>query len=151
MSFFGRLFRRRGRVPRDADSAFRIALRRVLEDDLDGAEEILASVVKRDSGQLEGYLALAGLYRRRGEMARAIRIHQNLLLRRDLSPELRDEALLGLAGDFRKGGFLQRAIAAYEEVLERDARHPDAIRALARLYGDARAHDKALATAGVAA
>ena len=57
----------------------------LLEDDLDGAEQALAAVVQEDSTQIEIYLALGQLYRRRGEIGRAIRIHQNLLLRSDLA------------------------------------------------------------------
>jgi lipopolysaccharide biosynthesis regulator YciM len=121
-----------------------MALRRVLDDDLDAAEDILSRVVRSDSDQIDAYLALARLYRRRGETGRAIRLHQNLLLRTDLPASVRDEALLGLAGDFRQGGFLQRAIAAYEEVLDRRPRERSALRALIRLHADVREFPRAL-------
>ncbi len=126
------------------DEAVRDALRQVLEDDLEAAEEALSRVVRTDSDQVEVYLLLARLYRRRGETGRAIRIHQNLLLRKDLADDLRHRALLGLAGDFRQGGFLQRAIAAYEEVLDREPRNVEALRALVRLHADARTFPRAL-------
>ena len=126
------------------DGAVREALWRVLEGDLDGAEELLSRAVRRDSTQSEVYLALARLYRRRGETGRAIRVHQNLLLRKDVPDPVRDEALLGLAGDFQQGGFLQRAIAAYEEVIARRPREVTALRALARLYADVRQYPRAL-------
>ncbi|MDJ0785954.1 MAG: tetratricopeptide repeat protein [Myxococcota bacterium] len=126
------------------DAAVREALWRVLEGDLDGAEELLSAAVQRDSTQPDVYLALARLFRRRGETGRAIRVHQNLMLRKDVSEAHREEALLGLAGDFQQGGFLQRAIAAYEEVIARRPREPQALRALARLYADVRHYPKAL-------
>lgn len=135
------------RAPREADEALREALLRVLDDDLDAAEELLASVARREGApeaSLDAHLALAGLYRRRGEIGRAIRVHQNLLLRRDLPERKREEALVGLAGDFQRGGFLQRAIAAYEEVLERRPYDRAALAALARLEADARDHARAL-------
>lgn len=122
----------------------RRALLLALEDDLDGAEELLAGIVRADSERVDAYLALGSLYRRRGEIGRAIRLHQNLLLRRDLDEAVRDEALRGLAGDFQRGGFLQRAIAAYEEVLERRPRDRGALAALARLEADARDHERAI-------
>ncbi len=78
------------------------------------------------------------LYRQRGEIGRAIHLHQNLLLRRDLDAGARFQALVGLADDFREGGFLRRAIAAYEEVLAHQPRHARALAALVRLLVDAR-------------
>jgi lipopolysaccharide assembly protein B len=144
MSWLPRSFRRRPSAPRGADAALREALKRVLDDDLDAAEELLSGLVRADSAQVDAYLALAQLYRRRGETGRAIHLHQNLLLRKDLSREQREEALAGLAGDFRQGGFLQRAIAAYEELLERRPRDVRALRALVRLHADVRGYGRAL-------
>jgi lipopolysaccharide biosynthesis regulator YciM len=144
MGWFRRTFRGPRHAARDADVALREVLRLVLDDDLEAAEKILARIVKDDSDQIDAYLALARLYRRRGETGRAIRLHQNLLLRTDLPPEVRDEALLGLAGDFRQGGFLQRAIAAYEEVLDRRPRDVVSLRALVRLHADVRSFPRAL-------
>jgi lipopolysaccharide biosynthesis regulator YciM len=126
------------------DAVVRQALRSVLEGDLETAEELLSRAVRIDSDQVDAYLSLARLYRLRGEMARAIRVHQNLLLRTDLRPEQRDEALLGLGGDFRKGGFLQRSIAAYEELLARRPGHQLALRTLVRLRADVRDYRRAL-------
>jgi lipopolysaccharide biosynthesis regulator YciM len=123
------------------------ALRAALGHEWETAEALLSEVVRRDSGQVQVYLALAQLYRRRGELSRAIRIHQNLLLRSDLPPALRTEALLGLAEDFRRGGFLGRAVAAYREALDREPRDPRVLRALAGLYAESRDHAGALAMA----
>ena len=136
----GRIFEKGGR----ADAAFRVALPAVLEGDLDAAEQALAEVVRDDSTQIEVYLALGQLYRRRGEIGRAIRIHQNLLLRSDLAPADRERALRGLARDFRKGGFLIRAISAYEELRDKRPRDPETLAALARLRADVRDFDGAL-------
>jgi lipopolysaccharide biosynthesis regulator YciM len=123
---------------RDVDAAIRRAFHAVLDHDLDAAESILAAAVRSDSREVDGYLALASIYRQRGEIGRAIHLHQNLLLRRDLDTDVRFHALVGLADDFREGGFLRRAIAAYEEVLAHQPRHARALHALARLLVDAR-------------
>lgn len=123
------------------------ALRAVLRQDWSSAEEVLTEIVRRDSGRVEVYLTLAELYRRRGDISRAIRIHQNLLLRTDLAPVLRTQALRGLAEDFRQGGFLGRAVAAYQEVLDRTPRDAEVLRVLARLYAEARDHARAFALA----
>ena len=116
----------------------------MLDRDHERAEALLVEAARLDSKRVEPYLALARYYRSRGEIGRAIHLHQNLLLRRDLDPEQRIACLADLAGDFRQGGFLQRAIASYEEVLERDPGHAGALRALVKLLGDAREHARAL-------
>ena len=142
---FGWLRRRRRSAPRDADAAARAALLAVLDLDHDRAEQLLVASAELDSTDVEPYFALARFYRMRGDIGRAIRLHQILLLRSDLDPEQRTTCLADLAADFRQGGFLQRAIASYEEVLERDPRHATALRALVPLLADARDHPRALA------
>lgn len=127
-------------VERDA---LRIALRAVLDDDLDAAESSLATLVREDSDRIDAYLTLAQIYRRRGEIGRAIRVHQNLLLRKDIGDGHRELALQGLAEDFQRGGFLQRAIAAYQEVIQRRPKDAKALRAWMRLAADARDFDSA--------
>jgi len=116
----------------------------VLDRDLDEAERLIAAAVRLDSSGVEPYLALARLYRMRGEIGRAIRVHQNLLLRRDLGPEQTVAVLADLASDFRRGGFLQRAIASYEEVLAHEPRHAQALRALVSLLADVRDYPRAI-------
>lgn len=143
---FGGSARRRGRG-RDAGSTLRETVLALLDRDLDRAEALLAAEAERDSTSVGIFLALGRLYRLRGETARAVRIHQNLLLRKDLAGEDRLCALADLAEDFRRGGFLHRAIAAYEEVLARAPRHLGALRALVRLQSDVRDFDAALALA----
>ena len=139
-----RAFERGGRAPRDVDAALRDALLAVLDRDLDRAEDLLAWALRQDSKAVEPYLALARLYRTRGEVGRAIRVHQNLLLRHDLTSEQTIAALADLAADFRKGGFLQRAIASYEEVLTRDSRHRGALAALVSLHSGVRDYPRAI-------
>ncbi len=133
------------RERRRSDGAvFGVALRAVLEDDLDAAEQALVTLVREDSGQVEAYLLLAQLYRRRGEIGRAIRIHQNLLLRQNLEPAQKRRAFEGLARDFQRGGFFGRARDAWREVLRREPQHEAALRALVRLATDLRDFDGAL-------
>jgi lipopolysaccharide biosynthesis regulator YciM len=123
----------------------RSALLAVLDQDLEEAERLLTAAVSMDSSNIEAYVALARIYRAQGEVGRAIRLHQNLLLRADLSPAQLVEALVDLAGDLRAGGFVQRAIASYEEALGHDPRRRGALEALVALYEEAGEHDKALA------
>lgn len=135
---------RHRRAPENADVALRGALLAVLDRELDEAERLIAAAVKLDSTGVEPYLALARLYRMRGEIGRAIRIHQNLLLRSDLTPAQTVAALADLAADFQRGGFLQRAIASWDEVLAHDPKHRRALRALVPLLADVRDFPRAI-------
>ncbi len=113
--------------------ALREALRCALVGDLAAAERALAEAARLDPSSVEPYLALASVYRARGEIGRAIQIHQNLLLRTDLAEALRREGRLQLALDFKGGGFLGRASAAFEEILESEPRNRRALLELERL------------------
>jgi lipopolysaccharide biosynthesis regulator YciM len=129
---------------KDVDAILRAALLATLDRDLDRAEELLTEAVRIDSSGVESFLALGRLFRMRGEIGRAIRIHQNLLLRVDLTADQRVEVLIDLGADFRQGGFLRRAIASYEEVLNRDPKNLVALRALFQLLADVRDFGRAL-------
>jgi lipopolysaccharide biosynthesis regulator YciM len=141
---FGWLRRRRSAAARDAEAAARAALLAVLDRDHERAEQLLVASAELDSSGVEPYLALARFYRMRGDIGRAIRLHQSLLLRRDLDRDQRTACLADLAADFRQGGFLQRAIASYEEVVERDPKHVPALRELVKLFGLVRDHPRAI-------
>ncbi len=144
MGWLSRVFGGDARAPRDADAVIRAALLAVLDHDFEEAEELLIKAAERNSDSVEPYLALARIYRMRGEVGRSIRIHQNLLLRLDASSKQGRDALVGLAADFQRGGFMRRAIASYEELLSYDPKHLEAHRALLRLLIDARDFDRAI-------
>ena len=144
MGGIGRLFARRRRDPSDADALLRGALLSVLDRDLAEAERLLSRAVRADDRAVEPYLALGRLYRMRGEVGRAIQVHQNQLLRQDLNPEQITLALSELAADFREGGFVGRAIATYEEVLTRSPRHAEALQALVALRAGEKDFDAAI-------
>lgn len=122
----------------------RAALRALLAEDYEQAEAALTGLVREDSRDVDAYLGLASLYRRRGEVGRAIQVHQNLLLRADLGQDARIEALVGLAQDLDHGGFMRRAIAAYDEVLAHDSRHSVALHGLLAALVSEGDHERAL-------
>lgn len=130
--------------PEAQGAAYRRALVSVLDRDYDAAERDLRAIVEGDSDQIEAYLALARVYAQRGEIGRAIRLHQNLILRGDVRAPWRDLALRGLAEDFRGGGFLDRSIAAYEEVIRESPEDEEARDALVHLLCENRAPERAL-------
>jgi len=75
----------------------------------DKAIEAFIEVVKVDPQTVELHFALGNLFRRRGEVERAIRMHQNLADRSDLASDQRVSALYELAQDYLKAGLLDRA------------------------------------------
>jgi lipopolysaccharide biosynthesis regulator YciM len=97
------------------DAYFR-GLNFLLNDQSDRAVDAFVDVVRIDPETIELHFALGKLFRRRGETDRAIRVHQNLLGRTDLDPELREQALYELAQDFLKAGLLDRADQAFERL-----------------------------------
>ncbi len=144
----GRWFKKRPATPaareREVNAALRSALFAFLDRDYPVAEEFLSDAVRADSDSIDAYLALARFYRDRGEVGRAIRVHQNLLLRRDLGSERRVVVLTELARDFERGGFLSRAIASYEEVLAHESKNALALTALTDLFAATREYPKAI-------
>jgi len=90
----------------------------VLNEQPDKAIEVFVKMLEVDSETIETHLALGNLFRRRGEVDRAIRIHQNLIARPNLSREQRALALLELGMDYMKSGLLDRAESLFSELVE---------------------------------
>ncbi|TXF12448.1 lipopolysaccharide assembly protein LapB [Pelomicrobium methylotrophicum] len=129
------------RVP----SSYFKGLNFLLNEQPDKAIEAFIEVVKVDPETIELHFALGSLFRRRGEVERAIRMHQNLLDRNDLPQEFREDALYELAQDYFKAGLLDRA----EELLLRleGTRHEQAaLRQLLEIYETEKDWEKAIAT-----
>ncbi|MCT7656504.1 hypothetical protein MBH78_21460 [Oceanimonas sp. NS1] len=78
----------------------------LLSDEPDKAVDLFIQLLQVDSETIETHLALGNLFRTRGEVDRAIRIHQNLIARTNLSLEQRHLAMLELARDFFAAGLL---------------------------------------------
>ena len=105
----------------------------LLNEEPDRAIDAFVEVAKLDPETTELHFALGSLFRRRGEMERAIRVHQSLLTRDDLPQIDRENAQHELAQDYLKAGMLDRAEQAFETVL--DTRFAvQAVRALIRIY-----------------
>jgi lipopolysaccharide biosynthesis regulator YciM len=81
----------------------------LLNEQPDKAIEAFIEVVKVDPQTVELHFALGNLFRRRGEVERAIRMHQNLAERADLGQDQKLNAMFELAKDYLKAGLLDRA------------------------------------------
>ena len=81
----------------------------LLNEQPDKAIESFIEVVKVDPQTIDLHFALGSLFRRQGEIDRAIRMHQNLLDRPDLAADKRQAVIYELAQDFHRAGLLDRA------------------------------------------
>jgi lipopolysaccharide biosynthesis regulator YciM len=100
------------------DSAYFRGLNYLVNEQPDKAIDVFVRMLEVNSETVEMHLALGGLFRRKGEVDRAIRIHQNLIARPTLSSEQRAQALLSLGEDYLSAGLLDRAEALFEELVE---------------------------------
>ena len=105
----------------------------LLNEQPDKAIDAFIEVVQLDPETIELHFALGNLFRRRGETERAIRIHQNLLARADLSNELRVQAQFELGQDYLKAGLLDRAEEAFDGLVDTSL-GAQARRALLEIY-----------------
>ena len=81
----------------------------LLSEKTDKAIDTFASLLESDTETIETHIALGNLFRRRGELERAIEIHERLILQDRLSPEQRAVASYELGMDYQRSGLFDRA------------------------------------------
>lgn len=118
----------------------------LLNEQPDKAIEAFIDAARVDPETIELHFALGSLFRRRGEIDRAIRVHQNLVERDGLSDEQRLHALSELAQDYLKAGLLDRAEEMFLK-LRGTVRDEEALRALIEIYQQEKEWEKAIAVA----
>ena len=106
----------------------------LLNEQPDKAIELFLHVAELDKDTFETQVALGHLFRRRGEVDRAIRLHQGLVQRNDLSDAQRVQALLALGEDYMRSGLLDRAETVFSDLAKLDDRAPQALRHLIGIY-----------------
>jgi lipopolysaccharide assembly protein B len=97
------------RLPRD----YYVGLDHLINDRFDHAAEIFARMAEADDDAAEIQFALGSLFRRRGEVDRAIAIHSRL---REQGGGLADKAAFALALDYQSAGLMDRAERVLEEL-----------------------------------
>jgi lipopolysaccharide biosynthesis regulator YciM len=118
---------------RQAPKAYFRGLNFLLNEQQDQAIDAFIEAVQNDPDTTELHFALGNLFRRRGEYERAVRVHEHLLSRGDLSRAERHRAQHALALDFLKAGLLDRAEEALRK-LEGTAFEGQALLALLAIY-----------------
>lgn len=123
---------------RQAPKAYFKGLNFLLNEQQDQAIDAFIEAVQNDPDTSELHFALGNLFRRRGEYERAVRVHQHLLSRGDLSTQDRHRAQHALALDYLKAGLLDRAEDA---LLKLEGTHFEAQARLALLANYERSRD----------
>lgn len=121
----------------------------LLADDSDNAIKIFTDLIEVNKETIEIHISLGNLFRSKGEVDRAIKVHQNLLARPNLTKRQRHMAIAELASDYLKAGLLDRAEKLYREMIElnTDSRH--AYQRLLELYITEKSWEEAVECAEV--
>jgi lipopolysaccharide biosynthesis regulator YciM len=106
----------------------------ILNEQPDKAIDLFLKLSELDTGTLEIHLALGSLFRRRGEVDRAIRLHQGLVNQPSLSNDLYIHALHELTLDYMSAGLLDRAENLCLELVDVDSRNLAALHLLQEIY-----------------
>ncbi len=140
---FGERDEREG-VPLPLNLDYLKGLNFLLNEQTDQALEHFLKMVRVDDKTIETHFALGSLFRRRGEIDRAIRIHQNIIARPDLAAEQRDQALFSLAKDYLRAGLLDRAENLFVRLSQGSRHQVEAYEKLCRIYEQEHEWQKAI-------
>lgn len=116
----------------------------LLNEQQDKAIEVFLKLADINSNTVETHLALGNLFRRRGEVDRAIRVHQNLIARPNLEDSEKTVALLELGEDYMRAGLLDRAEILFTDLVAMNALAPPALKHLISIYQHERDWRKAI-------
>jgi lipopolysaccharide assembly protein B len=106
----------------------------LIDNEIDQAVDVFIKLLEVNSDTVEMHQALGNLFRRKGEISRAIRIHQNLIARPQLSKEQRELALLELALDYLGAGVLNQAEKLALQLIEINPEENKALEILLAIY-----------------
>ncbi len=120
--------------PGDFSSKYFQGLNYLLNEQPDKAIEIFIKMIEVDKETVETHFTLGNLFRRRGEVDRAIRIHQNLIARPSLTKKHKEQALYELGLDYMSAGILGRAETVFLELVETDSKKVQALKELLDIY-----------------
>ncbi|GAA5646701.1 MULTISPECIES: lipopolysaccharide assembly protein LapB [Vibrio] len=116
----------------------------LLSDQSDKAVDHFIELLQVDNETIDTHLALGNLFRSRGEVDRAIRIHQNLISRSGLTVDQKNIALQQLAKDYMVSGFLDRAEKIFEQLVDEPDHREAALHQLVAIYQQTREWTKAI-------
>ncbi|MBR9727231.1 lipopolysaccharide assembly protein LapB [Shewanella intestini] len=106
----------------------------LLSNESDKAVDLFISMLDVDDETIDTHLSLGSLFRKRGEVDRSIRIHQNLIARPSLTTEQRDMAMMELGKDYLAAGFYDRAEEIFSNLVSQDEHSEEAETHLISIY-----------------
>lgn len=121
----------------------------LFSDQPDKAVDHFIALLEVDDDTIETHLALGNLFRQRGEVDRAIRIHQNLIARTSLTREQRDLALWQLGKDFYQSGLFDRSEDVFLQLKESPEYKVVALENLLNIYQQLQDWAEAVAVAEI--
>ena len=119
----------------------------LLSNQKDKAVDLFLDMLKEDSGTLEAHLTLGNLFRSRGEVDRAIRIHQSLMESASLTFEQRLLAMQQLGRDYMTAGFYDRAEDMFTQLIDEEDFQQYALQQLIIIYQSTSEWNQAISVA----
>ena len=132
------------RIRREFSSDYFKGLNLLLNEQPDKAIDVFVKMLQVDNDTVETHLALGNLFRSRGEVDRATRIHQNLIARPTLNKEQRALALFELGQDYLRAGLLGRAESLFLELVDQAAYRAESLGKLLDIYQQEKDWEKAI-------
>ncbi|MCE9678413.1 lipopolysaccharide assembly protein LapB [Shewanella sp. AS1] len=116
----------------------------LLSNESDKAVDLFISMLDVDDDTIDTHLSLGSLFRKRGEVDRSIRIHQNLIARPTLTTEQRDIAMMELGKDYLAAGFYDRAEEIFLNLVQQEDHSEEAEDQLIAIYQVTKEWQKAI-------
>ncbi|MRS13370.1 lipopolysaccharide assembly protein LapB [Enterobacteriaceae bacterium RIT691] len=119
----------------------------LLSNQQDKAVDLFLDMLKEDTGTVEAHLTLGNLFRSRGEVDRAIRIHQTLMESASLTYDQRLLAVQQLGRDYMAAGLYDRAEDMFSQLVDETDFRIGALQQLLQIYQATSDWQKAIETA----
>ncbi|QDF67137.1 lipopolysaccharide assembly protein LapB [Shewanella sp. SNU WT4] len=116
----------------------------LLSNESDKAVDLFISMLDVDDDTIDTHLSLGSLFRKRGEVDRAIRIHQNLIARPHLPQDQQDLAMMELGKDYHAAGFYDRAEEIFLKLVSQEDHSEEAETLLIEIYQITKEWQKAI-------
>ena len=106
----------------------------LLNEKTDKAIDAFVDLLTNDFETVETHIALGNLFRRRGEIEKAIEIRENLISREDLSPQQQESAQFELGLDYLRAGLFDRAESIFQNLVDHENSSRGAFQQLLDIY-----------------
>lgn len=130
---------------RPINQAYCRGLNYLLSEKTDQAIKVFAHILEMDHETVETHIALGNLFRKQGEVEKAIEVHTRLLEEPGLGEAQRAHARYALGVDYMAAGLLDRAESIFEALAEREAHRKSSLQRLLQIYQQEKEWPKAIA------